>query len=136
MDYLLDTTTLSYLIDGNQLVGGRLKAAATSGAVYTSVISEGELTYGALRLGRERRGELLSEISLLLDDLAGIVPVTRAVSSAYGAMKRDLAAKGKMIGLNDVWIAATALSHGLTLVSSDKGFGRIRDLVVEDWLEP
>jgi len=136
MDYLLDTTTLSYLIDGNKLVGGRLKAAATSGAVYTSVISEGELTYGALRLGRERREELLSDISLLLDDLAGVVPVTRAVSSAYGVIKRDLAAQGKMIGLNDVWIASTALSHGLTLVSSDKGFGRIRDLVVEDWLEP
>jgi tRNA(fMet)-specific endonuclease VapC len=136
MDYLLDTTTLSYVIEGNQLVTGRLKAAATSGAVYTSVISEGELTYGALRLGRERREELLDDIALLLDDLAGVIPVTRPVASVYSAMKRDLAARGEMIGLNDVWIGAAALSGGLTLVSSDRGFGRIRELVVEDWLEP
>lgn len=136
MDYLLDTTTLSYVIDGNKLVNRRMTDAAKSGAVYASVISEGELTYGALRLGRGRRRELLDEISLLLNDLAGVVPVTRAVASLYGAIKSDLAARGQLIGVNDLWIAATAVSADMTLVSGDKGFRRIRGLSLEDWLEP
>lgn len=136
MDYLLDTTTLSYVIDGNRLVIARLKAAGTSGAIYTSVISEGELTFGALRLGKERRQELLEEISLSLEDLAAVLPVTRKVARRYGEVLRDLAAKGQIFGLNDVWIAATALSEGLTLVSTDKGFRRVPGLLLEDWLVP
>jgi len=134
MDCLLDTTTLSFVIDGNRLVIERLKAAANSGAVYTSVIAEGELTYGALRLGRERRQGLLDEISLSLRDLSAVLPVTREVASKYGEILRDLAAQGQIIGLNDVWIAATALSEGLTLVSSDSGFRRVPGLSLEDWL--
>jgi len=136
MDYLLDTTTLSYVIDGNKLVSGRLKASATSGAVYTSVISEGELTYGALRLGTERRRELLNEISLLLNDLAGVVPVTRAVASLYGAIKRDLGATGQLIPANLLWIASVAVERDYALIAHDRHFDQVKGLRVEDWLEP
>lgn len=136
MDYLLDTSTISFVLNGNQLVGKRLNAARASSMTYTSVVSEGELMYGALRLGNERRLELLGEIAQLLSDLTGVLPVTRDVAGKYGEIMRDLAARGQMIGLNDVWIGATALTEGLTVVTSDQGFGRIHDLVVEDWLEP
>jgi len=136
MDYLLDTTTLSYVIDGNRLVNGRLKAAAASGAVYASVISEGELTYGALRLGKERRRELIKEISLLLNDLAGVLPVTRAVASLYGAIKRDLAVAGQLIPANDLWIAAVAAERDCALIAHDRHFAQVTGLHVEDWFEP
>jgi len=38
-----------------------------------------------------------------------------------------------VIGPNDLQIAAIARAHGLTLVSTDQGFGRVPGLTVEDW---
>lgn len=41
------------------------------------------------------------------------------------------------IGGNDLWIAATALAHGATLVTNNTGeFTRVSDLVLEDWTQP
>jgi tRNA(fMet)-specific endonuclease VapC len=134
--YLLDTSTLSFILNGNIDVARKLRAVTTTQIAYCSVITEGELLYGAFRAGRQRREDLLAEITLLLSDLTAILPVTRDVASVYGKIKRDLASRGEIIGLNDAWIGATALSGGLTLATSDRGFGRIRDLVLEDWLEP
>ena len=39
------------------------------------------------------------------------------------------------MGLNDLLIAAHALSMKATLVSADLAFKRLPDLVVENWLE-
>jgi predicted nucleic acid-binding protein len=36
---------------------------------------------------------------------------------------------------NDLFIAATAMSRGLTLITHDRGFSRIADLSLEDWLQ-
>jgi tRNA(fMet)-specific endonuclease VapC len=45
-----------------------------------------------------------------------------------------LEAKGKPIGIEDVWIAATALEHGLTVVTRNlKHFQRIPGLRTESW---
>jgi tRNA(fMet)-specific endonuclease VapC len=43
----------------------------------------------------------------------------------------------KMIGNNDLWIAAHALAAGLTLVTnSEKEFRRVRGLKVQNWSAP
>jgi tRNA(fMet)-specific endonuclease VapC len=49
----------------------------------------------------------------------------------YGETYRYLKANGTLIGTNDLWIAATALVHGMPLVTNNlKDFRRIPDLVV------
>ena len=45
-----------------------------------------------------------------------------------------LISRGEEIGINDTYIAATALVHDLTLVTADVAhFNRIEGLTVEEW---
>ncbi len=66
---------------------------------------------------------------------ATILPVDARVSLEYGVLKAQLGAAGQLLEDNDLFIASTALCHGLTLVTHDKGFLRIPSLKIEDWLE-
>jgi len=51
----------------------------------------------------------------------------------YGAIKTLLREKGQPIPENDIWIAAIAQQHGLTLVTKDVHFDTIGHLRVEKW---
>ena len=55
----------------------------------------------------------------------------REISLLYGGAYRQLSSSGKLIGTNDLWIAATALRHGLGVVTDNtKDFSRVRGLQV------
>ena len=61
-----------------------------------------------------------------------ILPWTMEVAWHYGEIYRALAAKGQLIGGNDLWIAATALTHGFSLVTNNADeFRRVPGLAVE-----
>jgi len=52
----------------------------------------------------------------------------------YGAVYRELKAKGTLIGANDLWIAATALVHGVPLVTRNGDeFRRVTGLDVREY---
>jgi tRNA(fMet)-specific endonuclease VapC len=49
----------------------------------------------------------------------------------YGEVYRDLAGKGRLIGTNDLWIAAVAIAHDLPLVTGNLDeFRRVSGLQV------
>ena len=53
------------------------------------------------------------------------------VAWQYGEIYRDLATRGRLIGANDMWIAATALVHNLGVVTNNCGeFERVSGLSV------
>jgi len=61
-----------------------------------------------------------------------ILPWTVEVAWQYGELYRNLAAKGGLIGTNDLWIAATALAYGHGVVTNNRDeFGRVPGLVIE-----
>jgi tRNA(fMet)-specific endonuclease VapC len=51
----------------------------------------------------------------------------------YGVIKNALREKGRLIPENDIWIAAIARQHDLTLVTRDEHFKEIKHLKVEMW---
>ena len=56
---------------------------------------------------------------------------TKEVSWQYGEIYRTLAAGGRLIGTNDLWIAATALANGMSVVTNNiEEFERVPGLVV------
>ena len=58
-----------------------------------------------------------------------ILPLTRSVANHYAQITRTLRASGQIIGANDLWIAATALSAGYPLVTGNTNrFGRIEGI--------
>ena len=60
-----------------------------------------------------------------------ILPWSLDISWQYGETYRQLAAAGKIIGSNDLWIAATALVHQIPVVTNNTGeFSRVKGLPV------
>jgi tRNA(fMet)-specific endonuclease VapC len=60
-----------------------------------------------------------------------ILPWSADVSWQYGEIYRALAARGHLIGTNDIWIAATALVHDMGVVTNNVDeFSRVPGLAV------
>jgi len=127
--YLLDTDVFSLMVKGqDEALNVRMQTLAKGEAVL-SVITTGEYFYGIAHAPvsalREKR----------LMDFLGVLPLDAEVSISYGAIRADLRAKGTPIGPNDLWLAAQAKAHGLTLVTRNtREFKRVKGLKVEDWL--
>ena len=60
-----------------------------------------------------------------------VLPWTMDVAWQYGEIYRQLQSTGTLIGANDMWIAATALVHGMGVVSRNiSEFQRVAGLTV------
>jgi tRNA(fMet)-specific endonuclease VapC len=96
-------------------------------------------TYAELLVGAEKssqRERVLRQIESLLE-AHEIVETTEEVAEHYARIRADLESHGAIIGGNDLWIAATALAHGATLVTNNTAeFSRIPGLALEDWSLP
>ena len=65
-----------------------------------------------------------------------LLPVEDTTADYYALVYRELRKKGRPIPTNDLWIAATALQHGLALFSYDAHFTEIDGLPVgTQWLD-
>lgn len=93
-------------------------------------------TYAELLVGAEKSSQperVLRQIELLVE-AHEIVELTEEVAEQYARFRAELETRGAGIGGNDLWIAATALAHGATLVTNNTGeFSRVPGLMIEDW---
>ncbi|HMR83490.1 MAG TPA: type II toxin-antitoxin system VapC family toxin [Niabella sp.] len=119
---LLDTTVVIELFKGNATVLANLKGTEF---VNISSIVLGELLLGAYRSSNAKKH--LAQINSFLQK-SHVLPATAEVASMYAVIKSNLLNKGRPIPENDIWIAATALQQGLTLLTTDKHFGEIENL--------
>ena len=127
----LDTNIISDLVRNPSGHSARRLAEVGIGNVSTSTIVAGELRYGYLKNGMERRAE---RVETALERI-GILPIDEAVAAEYGVIRRALEAGGMMIGQNDLWIAAHARTLNATLVTAnEREFRRVEGLAVENWL--
>lgn len=95
------------------------KCTATS-LLHLSAISLGEIRYGIELLPPARRRARLA--AWLQEELPGrfggrILPVDAAVADAAGRLAAACRRRGVMMDKADAWIAATAVTHMLTLVT-------------------
>ncbi len=95
-----------------------------------SVITVSELLHGVHRASgalRTRRRAFVEHV------LAGLepIPITAPVARVHAEVWADLAARGEVVGAHDLWVAATALTHGLGVATRNAAdFGRIPGLRV------
>jgi tRNA(fMet)-specific endonuclease VapC len=90
---------------------------------FISVIALGEFAAGFA----DDRDETLVQMQRHF----ALLPMDGAVAFIYRSLFRELRTAGKLIGANDLWIAATALRHELPLVTSNHSeFSRIPRLRV------
>jgi len=92
---------------------------------------EAELLFGARK--SQRVAENLHAVRTLLKSLV-IVPFGSAAADQYSHIRSELEADGRIIGPNDLLIAATVMAEGGTLVTHNTDeFSRVRGLHLEDW---
>lgn len=129
--YLLDTNICIYVRQRKPETVFRRFDKLVPGQAAISVISFGELLYGANKSSeRERALRTLIEFFRLVPPL----PLPERAGEIYGFIRTDLETRGEIIGANDLWIAAHALASGLTLVTNnEKEFRRVRGLKVQNW---
>lgn len=98
----------------------------------TSVVCVAELRHGAARVAHGAR--LWERIAREVLSRVDILPLGEAEALRAGDLLAALEAEGAPIGIEDVWIGATALEHRLTVVTRNlKHFGRIQGLACESW---
>src|SRR5271154_6443006 len=129
--YLLDTNICIYIRQKRPEEILRRFRKLRPGEAVLSVITYGELLYGAAKSAHRTAAlERFRELVYLLPALA----LPESAAETYGAIRADLESKGEMIGNNDLWIAAHALAAGLTLVTNnEREFRRVRGLKVQNW---
>lgn len=60
-----------------------------------------------------------------------IVDSDKEICDCYSIIKSQLKKEGHPVPENDIWIAATAMSRNLTLVTADRHFEFIKGVSVE-----
>jgi tRNA(fMet)-specific endonuclease VapC len=129
--YLLDTNICIYIRQRRPEEVLRRFRKLRPGEAALSVITYGELLYGAAKSTQRTMAlERLRELVHLLPAL----PLPESAAESYGSIRADLESKGEMIGNNDLWIAAHALASHFTLVTNnEKEFRRVRGLKIQNW---
>lgn len=119
------------LVDTNVIVkmlNGDLEAVEifeSLDEVFVSVITAGELYYGASKSARNQENKKLFEDFL---SEYPIIEISEGIGCVYGEVKAGLVKIGVNIPENDLWIASTALEKNMTLVSFDRHFQNIKRL--------
>jgi predicted nucleic acid-binding protein len=133
MQYLLDTSIVSDLMGSHPKVQDRLQALSSTDGVAISTVVRGELLYGIRRLpDGQRRDRLFQQVAPYLSEVRA-EPITMEVADRYADLKITRERAGLSLDENDLWIAATALAAGATLVTRDSDFDGIDGLNIENW---
>ena len=133
--YLFDTNVLSELSNRrpNQEVHHRFFATGPTARLASTVTLQ-ELRYGAAIhpqpdiVWAKVEREILPWVRWLEFDAD--------TALRAGMLQAGLERDGRIIGVEDIQIAATALWHGLTLVTRNtRHFERVEGLKIENWFE-
>lgn len=127
--YLLDTGVLSAYLLGRPRVVSLVDPWLDRDEVATSMLMYGEV----IEYFRSKADypQLRQELRVLLRGFL-LYPLSYAIMEQYAEIRRSLRPpRGPgLIGDIDTLIAATAMHHGLTLVSADSDFQRVPELVL------
>ena len=130
--YLLDTNICIYIAKHNPPEVRERFASHAASELVMSVITLGELRFGAER--SQQREKALASIEAL-EHLIAVAPLGEGAAENYGQIRADLQRQGRIIGNNDLWLAAHARAEGWILVTNNETeFTRVAGLQVENWV--
>jgi tRNA(fMet)-specific endonuclease VapC len=129
--YLLDTNIVSDVVRNPQgRVTQRIRRVGEA-QVCTSIIVAAELRYGSAKKGSPR---LAAQLAAVLSALE-VLPLEAPADLTYGLLRARLERSGKLIGANELLIAAQVLALGHVLVTdNEREFDRVEGLRHENWL--
>lgn len=130
MTYLLDTNAISDLMRAAPRIENWMAGLAQSDRIVTCTIVRGEILFGIARIPPGRRRAELEETGSQFLAAIRCEPLPERAGDVYAALKLDRQQRGLSLDENDLWVAATAVALGATLVSRDSDFRGIDGLPV------
>ncbi len=124
---ILDTNALSGLAGGEE---GLVEILSRESVHHLPVIVLGEFRYGLIR--SQLRKSLESWLKNL-EAKSRILPVDLNTVVHYSIVREELRKKGRPIPENDVWIAALAHQHRLSIASRDTHFDHVSGIHRLGW---
>jgi tRNA(fMet)-specific endonuclease VapC len=121
----LDTNRLTDLFQGDANLADQL---GYCDEVWIPLVVLAEIKAGFYGGTQKNRNEALLQ-ALLATTTVGVLMPTRETAEHYARVFVQLKRAGTPIPDNDLWIAAMALEHNLTLITRDQHFERIPQLL-------
>jgi predicted nucleic acid-binding protein len=128
--YLLDTNAISDLMRASPRIENWIQELDQVDRVVTCAIVRGEILFGIARLPEGRRRAELEETGHQFLTTFHCEPIPERAGDFYATVKLARQRRGLALDENDLWIAASALALGATLVSRDADFTAIDGLPV------
>ena len=132
MKLLLDTNVCIDVLRGRKKVVEAL-ARRSPKDCHLSVVTEFELFQGADRAPADRREEEFAKVKRFVSYLPILIFDSECARLA-ARINATLLNKGTPISITDIFIGATGLRHGWTVVTNNtRDFSRIEGLSLENW---
>jgi len=133
MAVLIDASILIEAERGRLTIEPQVKRHGEEEA-FLSVVTASELLHGVHRASqpdvRARRSAFVEGIL----ERFPLLSVDLACARAHAQLWAELSQAGAMIGAHDLWLAATCVAHGLTMVTANlREFARVPGLQLEVW---
>jgi len=125
MRVALDTNRITDLFRGDLDLAEQL---GTAEEVWIPLFALGEIKAGFLGGTQQRRNESLLN-RLLAKSTVGVLLPGRETAEHYARIFVQLKRAGTPVPDNDLWIAALVLEHDLVLITRDRHFERIPQVI-------
>jgi predicted nucleic acid-binding protein len=124
---MLDTSAYSAFLRGNQQIKLSLQHADE---IFLNPIILGEILTGFIMGKKERKNRTILQ-EFLSSPRVKIVSIDEETSERYGAITGYLLKEGTPIPTNDLWIAASAMQYGFKLLTTDKHYVKVPQIIAE-----
>jgi tRNA(fMet)-specific endonuclease VapC len=126
MRILLDTSAYSSFMRGHQ---GVKEAIQSADSISVNPIVLGELQAG-FQHGRHSDKNRKTLKQFLASPRVRVVAMDEETAERYAVILNALWTVGRPIPTNDLWIAATAMQYGLTILTTDAHFKHVVQVLV------
>ena len=124
---LLDTSAYSAFFRGDAQAKEAIQSADD---IILNPVVIGELLSG-FGQGRQRARNEKELAEFLAAPRVRVVAIDEETASRYAVILGGLWAAGTPIPTNDIWIAASAMQHGLEVLTADAHYARVPQIVVK-----
>ena len=125
MNAILDTSAYSALARNHEKI---VDAVAEADSLYMTPIVLGELLAGFRKGSRFEQNEKLLRRFLREEDVH-VLAVDQETSERYAVIYDFLRGAGTPVAPNDLWIAASAMQYGIRLLTTDRDFQKIPQIL-------
>ncbi|MDO9123923.1 MAG: type II toxin-antitoxin system VapC family toxin [Deltaproteobacteria bacterium] len=124
---MMDTSAYTAFLRGSPEVKEAVQQADE--IVFNPVVL-GELIAGFLMGRNERKNRTILK-DFLSSPRVIVAEIDEETSERYAVIVQSLRMKGTPIPTNDLWIAASAMQHGLKVLTTDKHYLKVPQIITE-----